>query len=588
VSYQVTFLLSSLIPHPSSLLTGEAVAEKKKAHDLPRDAWERLNDVLGRFEDDWQEGRPTALEEYVAAAQETERWALLIELVHEDLERRLSAGEAARVEGYLERFPELRADPEALADLVAAEFARRRKRGSRCTADDYYRRFPQLAGLLRRRLDPAAVSQATQSDLPAAPGPPATPVKSGEGCITLAVVDGPHRGKTFQFDAHDTFLIGRSPQAHCVLPEKDPYFSRLHFMVEVNPPNCRLLDLKSHNGTLVNGRRVESAELHDGDLIRAGTTTLRVRVETGAPGPQAATAAPQSEPSGAGTLATRAEEHPAGPPAIPGYRIGRELGRGGMGVVYAAVREADNQPVALKTILPRAKAWRGAVERFLREAGILGELRHPHIVALHDVGEADGRLYFAMDLVAGQDAAHLVKAHGPLPAPRAVRIVLQLLDALTYAHGRGFVHRDIKPGNLLVAAAGERDFVKVTDFGLARAYQNSALSGLTLAGERAGTPAYMAPEQILHFRDVRPAADQYAAAATLIFLLTGQPPFGPAASEREYYSLLLQAEPVPLQRRRPEFPAGLSDAVQRALARRPEDRYPDVAAFAAALTPFAS
>src|SRR5262249_27831717 len=138
------------------------------------------------------------------------------------------------------------------------------------------------------------------------------------------------------------------------------------------------------------------------------------------------------------------------------------------------------------------------------------------------MGESNGRIYFAMDYIPGLDTAQLLGAHArPLPIRRAVELICQMLEALEYAHTRKFVHRDIEPQNLLVKQIEGQDFALLTDFGLARVYEASRMSGLTMTGEVAGTPAYMAPEQITHFREAVPATDLYAAGATLYTLLTG-------------------------------------------------------------------
>jgi serine/threonine-protein kinase len=260
-----------------------------------------------------------------------------------------------------------------------------------------------------------------------------------------------------------------------------------------------------------------------------------------------------------------------------------------MGVVYLAQPEGGGPPIALKTILPAVRPPRLALARFLREAEVLMQLRHPHIVSFRDLGHADNRLYFAMDFVEGRDAAALVKEEGPLEVARAVRLACQLLGALEYAHGRGFVHRDIKPGNLLVAPAGgpAGEAVQLADFGLARAYQASQLSGLTLTGAPGGTPAFMPPEQVTNFRGAQPAADLYSTAATLYFLLTGLLVYDEAGSTLDLYLKILKEDPVPVRSRRPDLPEGLAAVVHQALARNPQARFADAAAFRTALTPFA-
>ena len=213
-------------------------------------------------------------------------------------------------------------------------------------------------------------------------------------------------------------------------------------------------------------------------------------------------------------------------------------------------------------------------------------MRHPRIVGFRDSGEVGGLLYFVMEFVPGRDAAQMVAADGPLPVRRAVGITMHLLEALTYAHGKGFVHRDIKPANLLVSGEPGKEAVRVADFGLARTYQESALSGLTLSGSAAGTPQFMPPEQVTDFRGAKPAADLYSAAATLYHLLTGKFVYDGVRASDLFRQILLE-NPVPLRSRRPELPAGLEAVVQRGLARQPGDRYADANAFARALQPFA-
>ncbi len=203
------------------------------------------------------------------------------------------------------------------------------------------------------------------------------------------------------------------------------------------------------------------------------------------------------------------------------------------------------------------------------------------------MGESGGLLYFAMDFVRGTDAAKLLKDQGgPLPVNRAVGLVLQLLDALAYAHDRGFVHRDIKPSNLLVIEGSGRDVVKLADFGLARVYCASRLSGLTMQGDMGGSIAFMAPEQLTNFRESKPAVDQYAAGATLYTLLTGRFIHDlPRALQRQIL-MVLQDDPVPILSRRRDLPRDLAEVIHRSLARAPRDRFTDVTTMRSALAPF--
>jgi serine/threonine-protein kinase len=442
--------------------------------------------------------------------------------------------------------------------------------------------------------------------------------------LTLTVTSGPLEGRVFTLTRHETLLAGRSRHAHVQLPVADRYCSRLHFLVELSPPACRLVDLGSNNGTFVNGQRVPRADLSDGDLVRAGQTTLRVGigaegttlpdddvpappVPLGPPGPQRALPdwlAPlplshvcvgceatldereRSAGEQGAVLCRVCQERVrlAGQP-LPGYQLVRVLGKGGTGTVHLALR--GDRAVAIKVIVPAVRASTSKVERFLREARILCQLHHPNIVDFYETGEAEELLYFVMEYVRGPTAWQLWHSSGNnLPVARAVGLVCQALQGLEHAHASGFVHRDVKPSNLLVTQEGGRDLVKLADFGLARVYQSSELSGLTVTGDVGGTPRYMAPEQITRFRDVMPSTDQYGAAATLYFLLTGQAPFE-ADTMEELFNKVLHEGVVPAHRRRPGVPQRLSRVLQRALARSPEDRFPDVGALRRELARFA-
>jgi serine/threonine-protein kinase len=448
--------------------------------------------------------------------------------------------------------------------------------------------------------------------------------------ITLTVTGGPHKGKTFSFAGHDTFIVGRSPKSHFRLSEEDRYFSRIHFLVEANPPRCRLLDMNSRNGTFVNDQRVDSCELGDGDKIQAGRTVLRVAfqhagssaslpnlpldvlpVEPDVEGPPAppvsvpqvtprptSTAGPPpaclacgqpARPSGDDPLSlcntcrdkARSQEQP-----IDGYRIIEEIGNGAMGIVALAVRIRDGMRVALKTVMPAMAVHAHQLNRFLREAKILSQLRHPNIVAYHDMGGTEERLWFAMDFVRGADAYQILRDEGPLSVGRGVRLVSQLLDALAHAHAKKFVHRDIKPSNLLVQKTPAGEQIKLADFGLARVYQASQFSGLTMSGEIGGTMGFMAPEQITEFREAEPPADLYSAAATLYNLLTGAFIFDLQGDLKRRLLAILQEDPIPIRKRRREIPQALAAVIHRGLEREPHRRWPDATEFRAALAPF--
>jgi serine/threonine-protein kinase len=378
------------------------------------------------------------------------------------------------------------------------------------------------------------------------------------------------------------------------------------------------MDMGSRNGTRVNGQVIRQVDLKDGDRIQAGRTLIRVSIEavtapTGAdssrhgrpsrPPADRSTGSertpcfsePVAEAGRQSTIPARRAQLRAAdllkqatdPERIAQYRILRKLGSGGMGVVYQALDPSTGQHVAIKTILPGRAPSGTAVDRFLREASILQELEHPNIVHFREFGESSGTIFIAMDYVDGISGDQLLKElGGPLPVVRAARIVCQLLQALDYAHAKQFVHRDIKPSNLILTAAKGKEVAILTDFGLARAYQTSQLSGLTFSGDVKGTAAFMAPEQILNFRDAKPPVDIYSAGATLYHLLTTKYPYDLPLHFACQIAAVLEQEAIPILSRRPDIPRDLAKLVHKSLAKKPEDRFPKAAAMAKALQPF--
>jgi serine/threonine-protein kinase len=258
------------------------------------------------------------------------------------------------------------------------------------------------------------------------------------------------------------------------------------------------------------------------------------------------------------------------------YRIERELGQGGMAVVYLAHDLRHDRPVAVKVLKPELAAVLGA-ERFLREIHIAAQLNHPHILALHDSGDADGLLYYVMPYVEGDSLRRRLAREGALPLTDALSIAGEVADALAYAHDLGVIHRDIKPENILLS----HGHAAIADFGIARALAGAG-SALTTAGVSLGTPAYMSPEQATGDPALDHRADLYSLGCTLYEMLTGTPPYpGPTPQ-----ALLAQhlADPVPDARAaRAEVPPGVSAAVRRAMAKAPGERFGTAADFRAAL-----
>jgi eukaryotic-like serine/threonine-protein kinase len=269
--------------------------------------------------------------------------------------------------------------------------------------------------------------------------------------------------------------------------------------------------------------------------------------------------------------------------SIGRYELRRRIGKGGMGEVWAAWHRGIEREVALKILRLSEDSDEMAAVRFEREVRLSSGLSHPHTVRVFDYGTTDdGLLYYAMELLEGASLGELCAREGPMPPERVVHLVTQAARALAEAHERGIVHRDVKPENLFVTTAGgERDFVKVLDFGLARAWTSGA-EDLTQTGHVAGTPVTMSPE-VIRGGAATPASDVYGLGAVMYFALTGRPPFlGEAASSTLVAHL---EEPVvPPSVRSPHMIAKDVEAiVLRCLEKKPEDRFADGRALADAL-----
>lgn len=422
--------------------------------------------------------------------------------------------------------------------------------------------------------------------------------------VNLRVLAGPYLGRVFSFNQPDTFLIGRTDDSHLCLPE-DKFFSRHHCLLEVNPPRCFMRDLGSTNGTFVNGQRISEAFLKSGDRIQGGETVLLVEVNAGnvsaqtSPGPNL----PREENFSRPTIvnveclncgrrekaeAATADEHLTflcedcrielkhAPQPIPGYDTIRILGRGGMGAVMLAREQNTGRAVAIKTLLPEFAVSDKAMRRFMREIDVAAALKHSNIVEFLDRGVNNGVVYLVTEFIDGPDAARLADARGGhLPLQEGLSIISQALAALSHAHAQGYIHRDIKDQNILVSGSWPNLTAKLTDFGLAKSFTQSGMSGVTVAGEMAGTLAYMPPEQLKNFRDVQPQSDIYAVGMTAYSLLAGTLALklGRKTSMAETIKAIFEQAPIPLRERAPQLPQQVCEIIDRALVKDPAERW---------------
>jgi serine/threonine protein kinase len=353
------------------------------------------------------------------------------------------------------------------------------------------------------------------------------------------------------FTGRAAAVLGRGQECGIRVAADQRKVSSRHCQVEIRPPRLYVRDLGSRNGTYVNGFDVthRERELRDGDELRLGDTIVRIVV--------------------------CADEHPE---PVPGLRTLRELGRGGQGVVHLARETASGRLVAVKTLTATGTVDPAARDAFLRELDCTKALRHPNIVRFHR-GVADP-LCFTCEYCAGGSVADLVRRRGGrLTVHETVPLVVQALDALAYAHhaevpvrladggtvaGRGLVHRDIKPQNLLLAGAAGHPVLKVADFGLAKAFDQAGLSGRTPTGAIGGSVAFMPRRQLIDYKYTRPDVDLWAVTACLYWMLTGATPrdFPPGADP---VAIVLREPPIPVRERLRSIPRQLAEAIDDTL-----------------------
>lgn len=433
--------------------------------------------------------------------------------------------------------------------------------------------------------------------------------------VSLNVVAGPQTGRSFTFDQHDTFMIGRSDDAQFCLPH-DRFFSRHHCILEIAPPQAFIRDLGSTNGTFVNGMRVDTAYLKSGDRIQGGETVLEVEVSAG-PNSLDDTLKESNKTTHPSVVSVRClncsipvsveASHPdaqlsficdecreklkANPQPIPNYQMIRIIGQGGMGSVMLARAESDGRAVAIKTLLPEVAVSEQSLKRFIREIEVASSLIHPNIVGYIENGTHNGLVYLVTEFISGMDAARLAKHRGgKLDYREMVKIIEQTLAALDFAHNKGFVHRDIKEQNILVQGNYPNSVAKLTDFGLSKSFKETGMSGVTMVGDVAGTIAYMPPEQVRDFKDVKPPSDIYAIGMTAYSLLTGAHALdiAPKAGIAETVKAIFEKPIIPIRNRIPDVPPHVAAVIETALAKQVESRWRTAGAMREALLSAAS
>ncbi|MBD1826493.1 serine/threonine-protein kinase [Microcoleus vaginatus GB1-A2] len=444
--------------------------------------------------------------------------------------------------------------------------------------------------------------------------------------VTLTITSGNLKGREFTFDTRTTCIIGRAKDCYPKIPddEKHRTISRYHCLLDINPPDIRVRDFGSKNGTFVNGKKIGQREAHQtpeeaaqiqfpeydlqgGDEFTLSDTSFRVGV---ALDPEIVkTAEHQIPPAIPSNQANRwemlkafllkavANESNIG--VLGDYVLLKELGRGGFSLVYLARHKQTNEQVALKVMLPKVAANQRAVNWFLREVENMKVLKHPNVVGLKEFGYADETFFFTMEYCDGGSVIDLMEKRGfsTLPVGEAVAIILQVLDGLTYTHnaeipnvrladgsfakGRGLIHRDLKPGNIFLANVGGKQVAKIGDYGLAKAFDQAGLSGQTMTGNVVGTPYFMPRQQVVNYKYAQPDVDVWAAAACLYVMITGYSPRN--LQDQDPFLAVLQNDAVPVRDRTSAIPQPLAAAIDRALIDNPEIYYKSAAEFKQAL-----
>jgi pSer/pThr/pTyr-binding forkhead associated (FHA) protein len=440
--------------------------------------------------------------------------------------------------------------------------------------------------------------------------------------VILTIIEGPLKGKFFEFDSRTTCIMGRHRECNPQLPNDKEHeqISRYHCFLDVNPPAIRIRDFGSCNGTYVNGKKIgqrlphqtpeEGAklvfpeyDLKPADKIKLGTTVFDVSVQAPpAASPTIKISPPQKNTPGLLKfllnllkLAQGGEHNLA---AIRGYEIIRKLGEGGFGEVYLARHEETQQLVAIKMMLPEVIANEYVVKTFLREANNTKSLNHINVVHLIDYGYWDEVFFFTLEYCEGGTLEDLRQQQGgKLPLEEAIALILQVLDGLDYTHnaeiavktadggferGKGLVHRDIKPANIFLTHQGGQRIAKIADYGLSKAFDLAGLSGLSATGMKAGTPYFMPRQQMIDFKYAKPDVDIWATAATLYNLLTGCYPRDFDGKDPLY--AILREAPIPIRNRDSRIPQPLAEVIDFALQDNPEIPFKSAAEFKKALT----
>jgi pSer/pThr/pTyr-binding forkhead associated (FHA) protein len=439
--------------------------------------------------------------------------------------------------------------------------------------------------------------------------------------IILTITQGKLSGKQYIFASRSTCIVGRNDDCNLQIADAvDMTISRYHCLLDINPPDIRVRDLGSLNGTFVNGKKIGQRQreqtakeavklnfpeynLQNGDEIRLGDILFKIEVEAEPELEKKSDIIPPTAKNNPNcliifqNLLELAQKNHTKLQTLSGYKLIKSLGKGGFGEVFLAQHIHTKKLVAIKIMIPAVTINTRGVKMFLEATENIKMLQHDNIVQLFDYGFAENAFFLIMEYFPGGNVWDLMQKSGwRLPLKTAVDITVQVLEGLIYAHSvavprmqldheklnqaKGLVHQDLKPNNILISQINDELEVKIGDYGLSKAFDLAGLSGQTLTGTKTGTPAFMPRQQVLDFKHELPEIDIWATAACLYNLLTG---YFPRDFTGDPWLSVLQNKPVPIRQRNNSIPKKLADVIDLALQEKPQIHFQTAEQFKQAL-----
>jgi pSer/pThr/pTyr-binding forkhead associated (FHA) protein len=426
--------------------------------------------------------------------------------------------------------------------------------------------------------------------------------------ITLTITRGKLSRQQYTFESRSTCIVGRNVDCNLQIADKvDMTISRYHCLLDINPPDIRVRDLGSLNGTFVNGKNIGQRQkqqpakeavklnfpeynLQDGDEIKLGDILLKIGVQIEEELNKIPDLPIQEENDKIKILTITkkllnlAQSGNISLQSISGYNLIKSLGKGDFGEVFLAKHIQTKESIAIKIMLPAVATQKQGIEMFLKETENIKILQHPNIVQLSDCGFVENTFFFTMEYFSEGNVWDLMQRSGwRLSVDTAVDVTLQVLNGFIYAHeveipyiksvdgiitkGKGLVHQDLKPNNIFISKINDKIVVKIGDYGLSKAFDLAGLSGQTLTGTKMGTPAFMPRQQVLNFKAELPEIDIWATAACLYNMLTG---YFLRDFTGDPWLSVLQNNPVPILQRHPGIPQKLAKVIDLALQEKPQ------------------